>query len=145
MSDHNYVEKIQEKIVALINSFFFVFFFNLFYHFFILIHGDQLNMAVFIYYLGRIVTGPLNTCITVAIHWTSHFFQCARKKTSCLTVHLVALNFYFKKMCGRTRFGTHEGLDSSEGDSGMEARDGSWLTRELIILETWSVCIPYGF
>ena len=30
---------------------------------------------------------------------------------------------------------THAGLCSSDGDSGMEARVGSWLTSELIILE----------
>ena len=54
------------------------------------IQGDQLNMAVFLWDLGKSDLSSVQ--VYSGVHWTSYFLQGTRKTRPCLTGHPVLTN-----------------------------------------------------
>ena len=52
-----------------------------------ILQGDQLNMDVIFWYLGK--SYLLSAHMNSGVHWTSHFIEGTRKILPCLTGHPV--------------------------------------------------------
>ena len=53
-----------------------------------LVQGEQLDLAVFFWYLGKSDLSSVH--VYSSVHWTSHFLQGTIEELPCLTGHLVA-------------------------------------------------------
>ena len=51
----------------------------------LILQGDQLNMALFFWYLVKKCFVHCTLLYTCRVHWISHFFQGTRKTRSCVT------------------------------------------------------------
>ena len=60
-------------------------------------HYDQLNMAVYFWYLVKSDLSSVH--VYSSAYWTSHFLQGTRKTCPCLTGHLVDPDFFDYVTC----------------------------------------------